>query len=202
MGSTPNSAQKEAQQAEAERQAKITQSVGAINGVFSAPARQKQYADFLKASRDLYGNDLNRQQTEASRNLKFSLARSGNIGGSLQADQGRHLGEDYNRGVIEAERRAQGDEAALRGQDQQSRLNLLAMAQSGLDANTGANQAAEAMRNSLQSGAAARNVQGLGNIFSGFADVFKRSREEAQRRKELQYVYSSLYGNPNGPPGG
>ncbi len=200
MGSSGGSAQREATRAEAERQAAIKAAIGRINSVFNDPGRQAQYADFLNASRQLYGNDLNRQQGDATRNLKFALARSGNIGGSLQKDQGKTLGENYNRGVINAERLAQSDEAGLRSQDQSARLNLIGMAQAGLDATTGAQQAAEAMRNNLQAGASTRNVQGLGDVFASMSGIYKKSQEEAQRRKELQYVYNSLYGGA--PPSG
>lgn len=193
MGSSPDSAQREATAAEAARKAQVAQSVGAIESLFSSPDRQKQYADFLGAKRQLYTTDVNRQQDINNRQLKFSLARNGQSGSSLSRDQGERAGQDYNRGLIEAERSAQGDEAALRGQDQQSRLTLLGMAQSGADATTGASNAALMMKNNLDAGKATSNVQQMGDVFKNYADFYRKSQESKALRQGQQFAYNTLY---------
>src|SRR5690554_8179011 len=107
MGSSPGNAQRQAEQQERERQARIDQTTGQINQLFDSPDRQQQITDFQSAMQDFYMQDLNRQKGTADRDLSFALARSGLTGGSRQVDANRTLGEDYQRGILDSERRAQ-----------------------------------------------------------------------------------------------
>lgn len=203
MGGGGNNAQKQAERQERERQAAITQSVGQINNVFDNPGRKKEIDDFFGATRDYYMQDLNRQKTTNDRDLKFSLARSGQTGGSLAVDQNRRAGEDFNRGILDADRRAQSAAADLRTQDEQARMNLIAMAQSGLDATTASQQSANAMRNNLAAGKATSTAQGLGDAFGGFGEFFKRSREQAANRqgyRDYELLFKPGFGYGGGKP--
>jgi hypothetical protein len=200
MGSQPDDAQREAEAAERRRREQMDAGVRSVNAVYDSPQRQQQYADFFKANRDLYTDDLNRQNTKNNRQLKFAMARSGQSGSSVARDQGRNAGEAYQRGVIEAERKAQGNRADLIDRDQQSRLNLTALVQSGLDVTTAANQAAMALRNNLEAGRGQMNANGLGDIFGSFADVFRKSQEERERRRALN-DYNLLYAPTYNPAG-
>lgn len=193
MGSGSNDAQKEAQREEARRQAAIAGSVGKIDAVFSDPKRQAQYDDFLAANRSLYRGELERVQGQNTRQMKFAMGRSGNAGGSLQVDAGRNLGEAFNKGLIESERMAQGDVASLKQSDQDSRLRLIGMAQGGLDATTGVRNAADALRSNLDAGSATRNTKAVGEAFSDFSGIYKRSQEEAARRRGEKFAYNTLY---------
>lgn len=192
-GGGNDNAQREAQQAEQDRQRRISQTIGSIDQAYSNPAREAQYGDFLSANREFYEQDVNKQKATADRNLKFGLARSGLTGGSRATDAGTNLGEDYIDGLLEAERRAQGATADLRGADQQSKLNLISLANSGLDATTAARQAAEAMRSNLQSGMSTSRLQGLGDLFSSVADVNKASSEAKVRREAADLYGQSMY---------
>lgn len=197
-GGSNNSAQRAAEQAEAERQARITASVGRINAAFDDPSRAAQIQDFLGATRGFYMDDLGRQKAETDRNLKFAMARSGLSGGSVAIDNAGKVGQDYLRGVIEADRRAQGAASDLRAQDEQSRLNLISLAQQGMDATTGNSRALSSLQNNLQAGRSTATAQGIGNAFSGFADLYRRSQEEAARRRGERYVYGTFYGSDSG----
>lgn len=192
-GGSNDSAQRAAEQAERERQARIAASVGQINAAFDNPNRARELADYLGATRTFYMDDLNRQKGETDRGLKFAMARSGLTGGSVAIDNARRVGEDYTRGALEADRRAQSSVADLRAQDEQSRLQLIQMAQSGLDATTASSRSFEALRSNLQAGRATSTAQGLGDAFGSFANIYRRSQEEAARRRGEQYVYGTLY---------
>lgn len=198
MGSSSNnSAQKEASQEEARKQAAIKQTTGQIDAIFSSPERQAQYAQFLESARKLYGDELMKKQKENSQQLKFALARSGQTGGSTAVDQGTKLGEAFQKGTIEAERMAQGDTAGLRQADEEARLRLIGLSQGGLDATTGINNAQSALLSNLQSGNASRNVKGVSDVFSSFADIYKKSQERAGERKAAQdygLTYKPLFG--------
>lgn len=197
-GGSSNSAQRSAEAAERERQAQIRGSVGRINEAFDNPNRQREIGDYLGATRQFYMNDLNRQKGETDRSLKFAMARSGQTGGKVAIDNAARVGQDYNRGVIESDRRAQSAAADLRSQDEGSRLGLIQMAQSGLDATTGSSRALSALQNNLQAGRATSTAQGLGDAFGTFANLFKRSQEAAAARRGEKYVYGTLYGQGGG----
>lgn len=195
MGSGSSGAQQQAQQAEAQRQAQIDATTGAINSAYDSPQRAQQIQDFVQALRSYYGQDLDRQKAINDRELRFALARNGVIGGSTQLDQQRNAGEMFQRGVLDAEQRAQSAGAQLHGQDAQTRLNLLSMAQTGLDAGTAAQQAASAMQTSLQSGMGDAQAQGLGDIFGTMAKFYDKSNQTKQYRQEFGTpIYQSLYG--------
>ena len=197
-GSSSNSAQRAAEAAEAQRQAQIRGSVSRINEAFDNPNRQREIGDYLGATRQFYMNDLNRQKGETDRNLKFAMARSGQTGSKVAIDNAARVGQDYNRGVIESDRRAQSAAADLRSQDESSRLGLIQMAQSGLDATTGSSRALSALQNNLQAGRATSTAQVLGDAFGTFANLFKRSQEAAAARRGEKYVYGTLYGQGGG----
>lgn len=202
MSSPSNNAAKEANRQEQQRQAAITQSVGAINNVFNDPAREGQINDFYDATRQFYTDDLNRQKANTDRNLKFAMARNGQTGGSVAVDASRRVGEDYTKGVLDVDRRAQGAAADLRTQDEQTRLNLIAMAQSGLDATNGASQGVAALRNNLASAQANATAQGLGDAFSQFADLYRKSQESAEARRTQQFLSQFGYYMPGFGQGG
>lgn len=182
--STPkNTAADEAARAEAQRQAAIKETQGRVNAAFDSPARNAEIERAIAARRALDTADLNRTKADTDRQLKFALARNGQIGGSTQIDQQRRFGEDYARGLLGVERGAQGFGANIRAADQDARARLISLATAGLDATTGASQAAEAMRVNLQAGNADRNASGVADVFAGFSDFLKRSREMADRQR-------------------
>lgn len=190
--SSSNRAAREAESAERQRQANIASTTDQINRLFGSPERQAQYQEFGGALRDLFMQDLGRQKQTADRDLLFALARSGLTGGSRAVDAGRMLGEDYQRGVLESERRAQAGVADLMGRDEAARQNLIGLAQTGLSSTAAAQQAASQLRTSLEGARAASQVQGLGDIFGSVADVAKRSRDAAEQRR-ADRLYANMY---------
>lgn len=198
---TQKEAEKEARTAaeiEAERQRKIQEGIAGVNSVFDSPERKAQYDDFAKALRENYTKDATRQKGVADRQMKFSLARGGLTGGSADADARRAAGEEFSRGILTAENKAQDAVADLRGADEQSRMNLIQLVTSGLDATTAAQRANAVM----QSNAAGRQAQGftegLGDIFGNTAATYKRQQEAAAFRRGQLAPVGSLYGLPGG----
>jgi hypothetical protein len=194
MGGSSQRATRDAQRAEEQRRAQIVATQRQIEGIYSTPEREAQVQDLVGATRGYLQGDLDRQNTQAQRQLKFALARSGQSGGSVAVDQGRNLGDVYARGILEAERRAQAAGSSLRGADQAAKQNLFGLAQSGLDMTTAARQAGEAMRVNLGNAKADATQTGLGELFSGLGDVYKRSRERAGTAAAEKYQYGTAYG--------
>jgi hypothetical protein len=192
-GGGSSSAQRQADQNEAERQRQIKQSEASINAIFDSPDRQAQYTKLGSDTSQFFQNDLDKQQTIAARNLKFSLGRSGNAGGSLQIGQGKQLGEDYLRGTVEATRRGNAAAAGLRGSDESTRQALIAAAMGGLDATTASQQASSALRANAEGASADATGNAFANMFGDLSQVYNNSLDAKQARLGSKYGYGALY---------
>ena len=193
IGSSGTSrAQREAQRTEQERQAQIARSVAGVNSVFDAPERTAQYDKFAAALRKQYGDEIGRQRANSARELKFSLARGGLSGGSADVDAQRNLGEEFQRGTLQAEQRVQNAVAGLRQGDEQTRQNLIGLAQSGADVGTAAQRAGAALQQNAQG--AFTTAGALGDVFGQTAALYKKQQEAAARRAGQQAPVGSLYG--------
>lgn len=187
------SAQDAAARAERERQENIRRASAEVERIYGSPERQQQYTDFYNATRDLGMADLDKQKAIADRQAKFGLARGGLTGGSRAVDLGSQLGREYTDGLLTVDQRALAAKADLMGADQQSKNNLLALVQSGLDLTTAQQNAASGAAANLQAGEATRLAGGLGEIFGTAGDFYKKSEEERIRRQAEQNYGQSLY---------
>jgi hypothetical protein len=194
MGSSSNSAQRAAQQAEDARIAAIRQTQSRVNQVFDSPQRQADIADAVSANRDLGLQGLDEDKSLQDRQLKFALARNGLVGGSTQIDQSAELGRQYNKGVLEVDRRSRAVGADIEASDQDARARLIQLATSGLDATTAASQAAAGLRTNLEAARSANNVSDIGAFGGTFAEFLNQSREASQRRRANQETGFNLYG--------
>ncbi len=201
MSGGGNNAAKEANRQEQQRQQAVAGTQARINSVFDSPQREGDIGDFMAALRDRSLSDLDRQKADADRQLRFALARSGQTGGSTQVDQNRRFADDYGRNLLKLERGVQSAGANLRSSDQDARARLIGLATSGLDATTGAAQAAASLRTNLDSARSTDLVNGVGDAFATWDKYFTASRDAAARRKADQQAYG-LYGGNVGGYGG
>lgn len=186
-----------ATQAEADRQARISTNVGQINDAYGG--REQQYADYAKALRTKYTGDLNRQYATASRQNRFGLAGAGLTGGSQARDAGADLGREMAEGTVAAESKANEAEAGLRSQDENARLQLISLAQTGGDIGNAATQTGNMLRANLQ------NAQGgttgkLGDVFGSAASTYKTMQDARNLRRGLTGSYEQIYGSGIGRP--
>lgn len=193
MGGGGGDAAGDARRAEEERQAQVAATQRRIESIFSTPEREQDINKFLEATRGYYRTDADRQQGDAARSLRFALARSGTTGGSYDADTNARLYETYQRGLLEADRRAQAAAQGLRTADQDAKQRLFSLAQSGLDATTATQQASQALRNNIGQAAVDAREGTLGNLFSNFGDIYKNSIEQSEQRKTQKDIYNTLY---------
>jgi hypothetical protein len=206
MSGAGNSAAKAANEQEQQRQASIARTQSAVNAVFDNPQRAADIQDFVNATRDYYLQDLNRQKADADRGLKFALAKSGLTGGSTQIDQQQRLGEDYSRGLLQTEQKAQGAGASLESADQDARAKLISLATSGLDATTAAQQSAAALQSNIESSESQAKLASLGDAFAD-ANTFVQQAKDAQQRRQGYYsvaggARTALYGGTGSMYGG
>lgn len=190
-----NKAANEANRQEQARQARIARNVSAVDAAFGSSTRAAEIADFLAATRQNYQLDLDRQRGEANRQTRFALARNGTSGGSADVDSNRLLSEQYQEGVIEADRRAQAAAAGIQSADEAARQNLVALATSGANVSNAAQRAASAFSTNIANARQDATQSGLNDLFSQFANIYKTSNETAERRRAAR-DYGTLYGNP------
>lgn len=188
-----NSASGAARMEEAARQQRVTDATGRIDAAFDSPERRGQYDNYLNALRGLYRNDADRQKGIADRQQRFSLARSGLTGGSAAVDARNTLGDEYSRGILKSEERSQAGVADLRNADQQTRLQLIQLANAGTDATTAATNAATAMRANLATARGSSQTAALGDLFGNTADVYKRQQLGAATRRGQLAPLGSYY---------
>ncbi len=174
-------AERRAAATEAARQGRISSNVSQINSAFAN--RQPQYDALGGALRERLNNDLTRQRGVATRQSKFALAKSGLTGGSAAIDAGRTLAREGQEGVLEAERRARAGVADLMSKDEQTRTQLISLAQSGNDIGNASAQAAAAARANLTG--SDNLVNGLGEVFGNTAQTYRAQQDAAARRRGL-----------------
>lgn len=178
---------------EEKRRAEIKAAQQRIEGIFSSPARQQQYADYVTAQRGYLQNALDRSHKDNVLQTKFATARSGLSGGSVDVDRNRKLAELYLQGIAEAERKAQNSGAELMAQDQQAKQQLFSSILAGGDTTTAAQNAAQMIRTNSALAKQDSYVNAFDSLFGGFGDLYKRSREDAGERRASQ-EFGSLFG--------
>lgn len=183
---------------EAERQARISKNVGDINSAFGN--RQGQYDAYLAAVRKNLGSQLTKQQGVASRNLKFSLARGGLTGGSAAVDKGADLQDEFRKGALDVESKAQSGAAGLQQKDEASRLSLISLAQAGGDIGDAAGQTASMLQANTQGALNESGTQTLGDVFGSTAQTYKTMQEAANLRRGLRDsdIYAKNYRGTTG----
>lgn len=192
MGSS-NSASRAAQQEEARRQAEISAAQRRIESIFGSADRERDILDVERATRDFLQLDLDRKKSDADRQLKFAHARSGLSGGSANIDANARLGDDYLRGVLEAERRSKAAGTTLRSQDQETKNSLFQQILAGLDTTTAATNATRALQQNIDIAKGSSLQQGIGDLFGGFSDIFESSKRAAADRR-ASFDFNTLYG--------
>ncbi len=162
--------------------------------------RDAQYGEISSAVRDTAMRDLDRQYSQASRRNTFGLARSGLLGGSVDAESGGDLTELYGEGKLKATQAGQTAGADLRSNDEKTRQNLIALAQSGIDTGTAASMAAGQMSSAadLARGQVAGST--VGRLFDDMSQayvanqVLKARGAGAQQQPQNSPYSTSVFG--------
>lgn len=191
FGST-DKASKQAQQQQANNQTSIDTNVKAIDSAFAG--RQQQYDKYLGAVNDSYRTQLDFQQQKATRGLKFALARGGQTGSSLAADQGSELQREMGQGQITAQQQAQAKLSGLMSSDQAEKQQMISLAQSGVNIGNAGQQTATALQANLGNAQSALLPNTLGNIFGDISNNVNSMNQAAQTRMGLRAAQS--YANP------
>ena len=165
-------------QKDAERLQNIQDSMASIKDVFGG--RAPTYDALKGESFKLNERRLNELQTDAGRNLNFSLARAGNTGGSVEVDKNRELAEKMGLGVGQAEIFAQGQADQLKAQDDALKSSLQGLAASG--AVGGAAMAGNARGATQGRQGTAQYTPQIENTFQGLSQNIGQARPQSPVR--------------------
>jgi hypothetical protein len=190
-----NSASTAATTQAAQQQASTNSNIDAINSAFSG--RQAQYNNYLGALNSSYQTQLNQQQAQESRQLKFALARGGQTGSSVAADQGSELQREMGQGQITAQEQAQAKLAGLESSDTQEKQQMISLAESGANIGNAAQQTATALQANIQNAQSNLGPNTLGNVFGGIANDITSANTAAQTRMGLKaaQAYTGAFSN-------
>lgn len=180
MGGGNNSATQQAEQQAATQQANIQNNTAAINSAFAG--RQQQYTNYLNALNTSYQTQLQQQQAQASRQLKFSLARGGLTGSSVAADQGGELQREMGQGQVTAQEEAQAKLAGLESSDVAEKQQMLSLASTGDNIGNAAQQTATALSANLQNAQSNLGPDTLGNVFGNLTNTTNQMNQNYQYR--------------------
>lgn len=194
-GGGGNSAVQAQQQADAQKQAAIAKGTSAVDAAFNNPQREADINAFQNATQGLYRQNLDKQQTAASLQNKFALARNGQVGGSVAVDHNKLLADDYNTGILKITQAANQAGARVRSADQSTQQNLQGLVQSGLDSGSAATQALTAMKSNIGAQQAAIDPTAVGDVFGGLGDFYNTS-QQTKAYNDANKATGALYGNP------
>ncbi|MGH8324734.1 MAG: hypothetical protein ACRETD_13200, partial [Steroidobacteraceae bacterium] len=191
---TNNSASNAASAAQQQQQQQINGTIGQINQAFGSPARQAQYAQYGTNLGKYLTGQVNTQEAQNARNLKFGEARSGLTGGSAAVDANTQLQKDYTNGLLQASRAAQTGQAQLEQADVGAKNQLISEAEQGAYLGSIPNAVASSTQANLGAAGNAFNANSLGNLFGGTAQIYNNEQVAAANRKAQTSPIGSLYG--------
>lgn len=188
--STSNAAA-QAQQQQQQQQQAINSQIQQINSAFAN--RQSQYNNYLTALNQSYQTQLNLQQSQASRGLKFALARNGMTGSSVAADQGAELQRENAQGQITAEEQAQAKLAGLESSDVATKNQMISLAEAGGNIGNAAQQTATALQANIQNAQQNLGPNTLGQVFGGVSNTVNSLNTGAQQRLGFRAAYANPF---------
>lgn len=172
-----NDAVQAANAQEAARRRRVERGTRRVNNLFEQRANSGLYDRYEGDTLDLLQDRVNESKTDAARNLRFALARSGTVGGSNQVDQRANLREATSLATLNAIKRARGARGKLATADQQDKQNLLALVQSGMSAGQAARESAAAMKLNTSLAQEFALPQTFDQFFANIADYVNKQNE-------------------------
>lgn len=161
-GSSSDNAAAQARAEEAARQARVsagTARVGEVFGQFDEP----YYKNVSDTALNYYKPEVDRQFTDAQRNLTFNLSRSGNLQSTAGADQRRRLQDAKARTDVDIANKAQGHATDARAKIEGQRSDVM----NSLFATADPDSAMSSATNAASLAAAPQTFSPIGDLFSG-----------------------------------
>ena len=172
---------------EAERQKKQDEAIARLNVLFgygdsedaknNADTRARTYQGLGDAVRGYYENQLTQQRLDAERGSKFSLARRGLRGGSVNNDIMADIGERSDRAMIDIGNRADAAVTRLKAADEQARIDLISRIRAGMSGDAAIQSANQQMQNAVDDIRSNAKMGSLGQVFKYYGtDLTEQAR--------------------------
>ena len=175
-------ANREAEEEEIKRQARVNEAQKAIREIFGDPGNQVRYQGIGDNIFNTRRAELEDQRAEANLAAKFALARSGGLGGSQQASAIDDLNRRENSAIITSANQAQSARDQALSADANLQDTLLRRAAAGEDQSALIDDATRMQRiNAADANNRFRDQQ-LGDIFSGAESLFRAGRSSFDRQ--------------------
>jgi hypothetical protein len=158
-----------------DRKNRVSQGMNSINAAFSG-FDDDYYADFEKKNLDMARPNIAMQAREANDKTMFSLARSGNLGGSTAAKQYGDVATRNDQALLQASDSARAASSGLRRDVEGQRDNLIGQLNMSADSGAAANAAAT-------SAATLTRPPTYSPITNIFADVTGQVAQNEQARR-------------------
>lgn len=177
---------------------RIATATAKINEIFDNSNRDAAYQSQRDAVYQLNADEVNRQAKEAERANRFGLAQAGLLGGSADIDSNAELNRRTNQGLLNAQGIADDSAASLRTSDEQTRQNLLSLANSGQDPTSVATMATNQLASNLENASADKAAAAVGSLFSDLSNAYLTRAQAANMAGNsslLANLYKNAYGN-------
>ena len=179
---------------EAARRGRVNSSINAINALFGTPARKAELDDVQSKVENKFLPELQEDTVDASRELKFALARRGLLGGSAQTDAKQRLNDRVSDTERDISARALVARNSAESSQQQLLNNLTAQAQADTNQGILLNQATVGQTASINHALDSARAQALPNVFQDVGTLFKQIVDQQNVRNGIN---QGLSGNPN-----
>lgn len=157
---------------ENQRNQKAQEAIAEINKIFDSANRDALYGQQRDAVYGMNRQEVERQAREAERANRFAMARNGLLGGSVDIDSNAELNRRTNEGLSQAAGIADAAASDLRAADEQTRSNLVSMAQAGTDATTAGQLANSQLAQNAQAASADRAVASVSDLFGNLSNAY------------------------------
>lgn len=177
-GKDPSAYQRELEaKKEANRQA-YYQGTG-WNNPENVSAREAQYGQMEKDIINFHRQQLDKERTEAQRQMGFNMARSGQSGGSQQAFDQSVMDETYQKGLADVAAKAKAAVSQARSGGESAFNRGLQQINSGADATTQISSTMSDMANSMSNALEGAKGGSWGGFFGNLASTVDTAKQVA-----------------------
>jgi hypothetical protein len=164
-------------------------------------ARDRLYDTVRTSAFDSGKRRLDEGMEDAARQNKFELFARGLSGGSEDIDQNAKLNRTYTQGVMDLGAKADAARAQFRGDDENTRLQLLQSIDAGMDEGSALSSAAQRMQVAADRASADAQGTALGNVFDTAGLLYQQSQASKGRQAATEWWNEMKPGGGRGSAG-
>lgn len=152
--------------------------------------REKFYQRIARDTTAFQAQDLEQQRKKNARELKFQLARTGNLRSSTDVDQRSELRRLYRKGLLDAANIGQSAADRARSGDENARLQAIQSVNADVDTGSAINAAQAQIAANAASAADYGKGQSVGNVFNNLTYLYGQY-QNGQGRQQAVNAYNN-----------